>query len=232
VRLPRLLAGSRAVLLAGATALVALLVWVFGFSSVLGVRHVRIDGTAKVDAAEVLGAAEIAQGEPMLRVDTSAVQARVEAIPAVASARVELALPTTVRITVTERVPVGYVVQAGGVRLIDKTGRQYASLAAPPAKLPRFDIPAENGLGNDKGLDAVGRAVTTVAATLPPDVLSRLSSISAQSESAIELKVIDGRIVRWGSAEHSTEKAAVLVPLLAAHNTLIDVSDPTLVYSR
>jgi cell division protein FtsQ len=224
--------GSRTVVLGGAAALVALLVWVFGFSGALGVRHVRITGNVAVSSSDVLAAAELQQGQPMLRVDTAAVQARVERIPMVASAQVELALPTTVRIKVTERVPVGYVSQGTGVRLVDKTGRQYASLDAPPPRLPRFDIPSENGTRSEGDLDAVGRAVTMVAAALPADVLSRLTAISATTESSIELKVIDGRTVRWGSTERNAEKAAVLTPLLAARNTLIDVSDPALVYSR
>jgi cell division protein FtsQ len=74
--------------------------------------------------------------------------------------------------------------------------------------------------------------VATVAAALPPPVLRKLSSITANGPSAITLQLRDGRTVDWGGAERSADKAQVLPALLARSGTEFDVSNPDLVVAR
>jgi cell division protein FtsQ len=214
----------RVALAAGTVGLIAVLVWVVLFSSVLGAKQVVVHGAHAVSAARVRSVAGVPHGRPLLRLDTGAIARRVETLPEVAAASVHVSYPSTVVITVTERVAVGYLVADGTVDLVDKSGRQFRTVPAAPAGLPRFDIPA--------GATATGHAVATVAGALTAPVVRKLSSISADDPSAITLHLRDGRIVQWGSADRSADKAQVLPAVLTRPGTAFDVSNPDLVVAR
>ena len=217
----------RLILAALALAVVAaVLTWLVAFSSVLGVRTVTVHGTQTLSSAQVRKAAAIANGTPLVRLDKAAVLHRVEALPDVASATVTTSFPSTVVITVTERVAVGYVRSGGEVRLVDRTGDQYRSVPSAPKQLPRFVVSA------GPNARATGAAVATVAAALPAQVRRDVDSIQALDPDAITLLMADGRVVRWGSADRSTDKARVLPALLRRDGSQFDVTDPDLPFSR
>ena len=125
------------VLLAAIVAFVAVgTAYLIVVSPLLDVDHVRVTGVQHLDAADVAGVAGVRLGAPLLRVDTGAVAARVERMPWVASAKVSRALPGTLRITVTERVPVAWVRRDDAhVVLLASDGTAIADAAAPPAGL-------------------------------------------------------------------------------------------------
>ncbi len=220
---------SRRRLWLGAAAVVAvavLLTWIVAFSPVLGVRTVTVHGTRTVSAGQVEAAAHIKHGTPLVRLDTAAVAHRVEALRDIASARVTTSFPSTVVITVTEREPVGYVKRTGGYALVDATGYQYRVVNSPPARLPLFVVPS--------GTDArtTGGAVATVASALSPALRRKVASIQALDPQAITLLLKDGRVVRWGGPDRSTEKARVVAALLPRTGQQIDVTDPSQPFTR
>lgn len=200
--------------------------WLVAFSSVFGARSVVVHGTHTLTASQVEHAARISHGTPLVRLDTAAVTRRVEALPDVESAQVSTSFPSTVVITVDERTPIGYVRIGARDRLVDRTGDQYRSVASPPKNLPKFVVPA--------GTDArtTGGAVATVASALPAAVLQKVTSIEALDPGAITLVLRHGRVVRWGSADRSADKARVLPVLLEQRALQFDVSDPDLPVSR
>jgi cell division protein FtsQ len=221
--------GTRQRLLIGAGALVVVAVaavWLLAFSPVFGVRSVTVRGTHLLTAKQIEAAAHISHGTPLLRLDEAAITRRVEQLPAVGSAQVTTSFPSTVTITVTERVPVGYVKRGNGFVLIDHTGAQYRATGTRPAKLPLFVVPS--------GADArtSGRALATVAAALPARVRAKITSIQALNPQAITLLLKDQRVVQWGSADRSAEKARVLVALLPHAEQQIDVTDPDQPFTR
>jgi cell division protein FtsQ len=215
---------------AAATVLVLVAVWIVGFSSALGARTVTVSGTHALTADQIRTAASIDRGAPLVRLDTAAVRRRVEALPDVASASVSVSYPSTVRISVIERVPVGYLanVDAGGSSyvLVDGSGAQYREVASAPAGLPRFALPSGTAA------EATGHAVAVVAASLTPAVLAQLAQISADTPAAITLVLRDGRTVGWGSDERSAQKSALLGALLAQPGTHYDISNPLLAVVR
>jgi cell division protein FtsQ len=220
---------ARRRLLIGAGALVALAVlgvWLFAFSPVFGVRSVTVRGTHLLTARQVEDAAHIAHGTPLLRLNEAAITRRVEQLPEVGSAQVSTSYPSTVTITITERVPVGYVKQGNGYALVDRTGAQYRTTATKPAKLPLFVVPS--------GADArtSGSALATVAAALPERIRAKTASIQALNPQAITLVLKDQRVVQWGSADRSAEKARVLAALLPRADQQIDVTDPDQPFTR
>ena len=194
--------------------------WLVGFSSVFGVHTVVVTGERRLTEQQVLAAAEVGSGTPLLQLDTAAIRSRVEALPDIASATVTTSFPSTVRISVTERVPVGVVKRGGQYALVDRTGDQFRTTKARPEQLPLLVVP--------QGTDArtTGGAVATIAAALPTRLLARIESVQALDPRAITLVLHDGRVVQWGDADRSGLKAKVLLALVSRPSTQIDVSDP------
>jgi cell division protein FtsQ len=223
-------AGARHRVLIAAVLVVALLavltVWIVAFSSVLGVKTITVRGNRHLTAAQVRTAAAISTGTPLVRVDTTAVAHRVEALAAVADATVRTDYPTTVIITLTERTAVGYVAAAHGYLLVDRTGDQYRSERAKPHGLPLFVVPTGTQA------KATGRAVATVAAALSAKLLAHVASVQAFDPTAITLRLDDGRLVRWGGAARSADKARILPVLLHQPGATFDVTDPDQVVAR
>jgi cell division protein FtsQ len=215
--------------LVGASIVVVLILatWVVAFSSLLGAKTITVKGVQVLSADQVRAAAAIAPGSPLIRLDQGAVTRRVETLPDVASAEIRLRYPSTVIITVTERVAIGYVVSGSGYALVDHDGRQFRPAASPPPALPRFSLPS--------GAQAVpvGAAMASVAAALSgTPVLAQLLSIQATQPDAITLALRDGRTVLWGGPQRSGDKAKVLPALLARPGHSFDVSDPDLVVAH
>jgi len=212
----KLILGTIAVVLVAAVG-----VWLVAFSSVFGVGDVVVHGEHQLSAQEVRSVADIADGTPLVRLDTDAVRARVAGLPDVAAVTVTTSFPSTVTITITERVALGVVSDAsGGFMLVDRTGDQYRHVDRRPKHLPLFVVPS--------GTDArtTGGAVATVAAALPARIRARISSIQALDPQAITLLMHNGRVVRWGSAARSDDKARILPALLRQHGAQLDVTDP------
>lgn len=201
-------------------------VWIVGFSSLFGVRTIEVRGTHVLTATQVRAAADIGRGTPLIRLDTAAATRRIERLPVVDSVQVRTSFPATVVVTVVERVPVGYVHRGGRDVLVDRTGDQFRTVPTAPAHLPRFVVPS--------GTDArtTGGAVATVAAALPATLRAKVTSIEALDRSAITLVLTKGRVVNWGSAARSADKARVLPVLLRRGTQLVDVTNPDLPFTR
>ncbi|MDR1999267.1 MAG: FtsQ-type POTRA domain-containing protein [Frankiaceae bacterium] len=207
-------------------ALVAAAGWVVLFSSVLGVRSVEVSGAALLSADQVRAAAGIRPGAPLARLDTRAIAARVEKVPAVRQAAVELSYPSTVRIRVAERVAVGFQRgDDGGPVLVDQAGTPFRAVDQPPAGLPELIVAAPDAL----------RAAAPVSAALPPELLSQVASIGADSVNAVTLSLVDGRTVRWGAAAGAAAdaaKAGLLVAVLGQPGSSFDISAAGIVVIR
>lgn len=201
---------------------IAVLVWAIWFSSVLGVRSVKITGTHFVTDDQVAAVAAIVHGEPLARLDTSAVERRVERLLPVKTARVSTSYPSTVRISVVERVPVGVVSSDGQYWLVDA-----ANVAFAKVRSPRANLPVLSDYGDDRSA-----AVATVAGDLPAPLLSKVGSIDAQSAQSVALHLRDGRTVVWGGTDRAGEKAQLMKALLSQPGTYFDLSDPDTVISR
>jgi POTRA domain, FtsQ-type len=123
--------GLAAIAIAGAVA------WALLGSRFLIVRSVQVTGTGPtVSRAQVLAAARIPSGLPLIRVNTSAVAHRVGAIRQVQSARVSRDWPHTIVISVTLRTPVFAVAGPGGYALVDAFGVDLQNSAHRPPGFP------------------------------------------------------------------------------------------------
>jgi cell division protein FtsQ len=191
------------------------------FTPIMSARDIVVTGLGAVTQDDVVTAAAVPPGTPLLQVDTDAVAERVAAIRRVASARVQRQYPSTLRVTVVERVPVVVKDYPDGSHMFDRDGVDFAT-APPPPGVPYLDV--ENPGPNDPATKAALQVMTS----LRPEVAGQVGRISAPSVAAITLSLIDGRTVVWGTTDRTEEKALKLGALLTQPGQTYDVSSPDL----
>ncbi|MCX2713926.1 cell division protein FtsQ/DivIB [Mycolicibacterium sp. J2] len=191
------------------------------FTPVMSVRETVITGLSVLTEDEVGAAAAVPAGTPLLQVDTDAVAERVATLRRVASARVQREYPSTLRITVVERVPLVVKDFPDGPHLYDKDGVDFFT-GPPPPGLAYLDTDTPGPK------DPATKAALQVLTSLPPEVAGQVSRIAAPSVAAITLTLIDGRTVVWGTNDRTEEKALKLAALLTQPGHTYDVSSPDL----
>lgn len=191
------------------------------FTPAMAARSLVVIGTGAVTREEVVEVAQVRLGTPLLQIDTDQVADRVAGIRRVASARVQREYPSTLRITIAERIPVVVKDFGDGPHLFDRDGVDFAT-APPPPGLPYIDV------DNPGPADPPTRAALEVITALRPEVVAQVSRIAAPSVASITLTLTDGRTVVWGTTDRTEEKAETLAALLTQPGRVYDVSSPDL----
>lgn len=208
--------------------------WALLGDRVFVVRSVTVTGTHLLSPAQVIAAADVPLGTPLLRVDAGAVTRRVEAIPQVASVTVTEGWPDHLTIAVTERVPVMAVRMAGGgYDLVDPTGVIVRWAKARPAGLPLL---ATSLPGSALRGSAQVTAAADVLAELKPSLARQVTQVKAAAPAAgteqVTLELKSGQTVQWGSPGDAAQKNRELAILLPDGARDIDVSAPGTVVTR
>jgi cell division protein FtsQ len=214
-------------------ALVAV-IWLLFAGPLLAVRSLQVDGLRTLPAEQVREAAGIESGTPLLRVDVDAAEARVAALPQIASVEVTRGWPGSIVITVEERVPVALVGPPGERSLIDADGVLFDLVTgAPPAGVVPLDV------ADARPDDPTTLAALAAVSALPVDIREGVAGAAATGPEDISLTLNDGTLVIWGDATESAAKAAALGALMEqlASGALepaetIDVSTPDAVVLR
>jgi cell division protein FtsQ len=188
---------------------------------VMSARNLVIDGTQAVTRDEVVAAVAVSPGTPLLQIDTDKVADRVATIRRVATVRVQREYPSSLRVTILERVPVAVKDFPDGPHLYDHDGVDFAT-APPPPGLPYFDV------DNPGPTDPPTKAALQVLTALRPEVAGQVGRIAAPSVASITLTLADGRVVLWGTTDRTDEKAEKLAALLTQPGRTYDVSSPDL----
>jgi cell division protein FtsQ len=191
------------------------------FTPVMSARSIIVTGIGTVTRDEVLDAAHVQPGTPLLQINTDEVADRVAAIRRVASARVQRQYPSALRITIVERIPVVVKDFPDGPHLYDRDGVDFATAPPPPA-LPYIDV------DNPGPPDPATVAALAVLTALRPEVAVQVGRIAAPSVASITLTLADGRTVIWGTNDRTEEKADKLAALLTQPGRTYDVSSPDL----
>jgi cell division protein FtsQ len=191
------------------------------FTPIMSARVTQITGLVTLTQDEVEQAAAIAPNTPLLQIDTDAVADRVATIRRVATVRVQREYPSTLRISIVERVPVVVKDYPDGSHLFDRDGVDFAT-APPPPGLPYLDADTPGPT------DLPTLAALQVLTALRPEVASQVGRIAAPSVASITLTLVDGRQVIWGTTDRTDEKALKLGALLTQPGTTYDVSSPDL----
>lgn len=162
------------------------------------VSHVKLEGVSPFAQADVLRAAAVHPGDPILGLDLATLRERVETVGWVRSARIVRLLPDTLVISTTER-PRLAVWQSGGVsRLVDAEGQVIPE--ADPAALS--DLPLVVGEGANEAAAAVLPLVQA-----RPRLMERLDALVRVDARRWDLRLKDGGIIQLPGG---TEDAALI----------------------
>lgn len=203
------------------------------FGPMFTVTDVTVKGAEQVTDTDVVVAAAVATGSPLLSVPLDEIATRVEQIDAIADAQVTRDWPNTLTIVVRERRPVGYVTTADGVSLVGSDGDFYSHQTQRPDDLPQLPGVVSTGVGDSYGsqLDASAAAALEVAVSVPTRMQRLLQRIDAETANEVELAFEDGVLVRWGSSGAGESKADVVMALRERPGwgkqfTIVDVTAP------
>ncbi len=134
-------------------------VWLVWFSSVLAVKQVRVVGVEDDRAQAVLRAATVPRGVPLATLDTEAARRAVLGLDWVESADVRRGWPNEIVVAVTARVPIAVLAGANDGAAVDATGRVFSPEGNWAKGLPTVRA-------QDVGLEAA----MSVLSALPADL--------------------------------------------------------------
>jgi cell division septal protein FtsQ len=180
------------------------------FSPALALRTVVVEGNDLVSTVEVQEALAPLSGIPLTRISPDQVRTLLADKAPIEDVQIAAEPPSTLVVTVRERVPVAVLQSGAGFVLIDAEGRQLSSVT----ERDQVQLPLIDG-GTNAVNSEVFSSISAVLAELPVPVLSRLNSASASSPDSIRLSLSGDQVIFWGSSERSAEKAEVLETMLA-----------------
>jgi cell division protein FtsQ len=192
------------------------------------VTDVRLDGASPQSSADILRAADLHKGAPLLALDLEGVRHRVEQVGWVKSARIERLYPDSVVIGVVERRLLAVWENNGRVGVIDATG-----VVAPEADPTRFArLPLVVGDGANI---AASHILPLVQAR--PRLMARLDALVRVDDRRWDLRLKGGGIVQLPAAD---EDAALMrldqldqaSRILDLGFSRIDLRDPEMVAVR
>ena len=199
-------------------------------TSVFAVRTVAVEGASPSLTLQVRRALRDDLGTSLLRVDLARAGATLTALPTVAAASFDRALPHTLRVVVVPERPVAVLRRGAASWLVSAQGRVMASLlhGARP-RLPRVWIGKGTAFTVGRHVGAELRpaleAVTPLAGARFP---ARVASVRAGTDE-LTLVLRSGLEVRLGDTSDVLLKLAVaakVLPLVASDARYVDLSVP------
>lgn len=204
------------------------LVVVVNFTGVFDVTGVQATGVDRPTQELMIVAADITEGTPLARVNTSQVAESVQReVPAVSSVTVQRRWPHSIVIKATPRTVAANVTVDGLVRWADQTGFVFGAVNQPRKAAPSIIVRPRFGTDTSARQRAIAEALI-VARALPAPVKAKLARIEFRSQDDIVIATTSGRTIRWGSADDSDRKAVVLAALLGRKAKVYDVRTPDL----
>lgn len=199
------------------TGIIATLVLVLGiaiFSPLLALRDIQVEGTSRIDKADVIAAIDGQLGTPLALLDNQRIVSELSDFALIRSFVTETVPPGTLVIHIVEREPVAVIPAGERFALIDPAGVVVRTMTERPDELPLVDVEGEAKAGN-----VAFDSVVEVLIALPDDLLERVDSVTASTKDDVTFEFRGkGQKVVWGSVELSAQKARVLDTLLGLKN--------------
>jgi len=175
--------------------------------------NIQVQGNYILSRADVLQLIGVKAGEQLLTVRADDIAQRIRTSPYVKNAFAVRTLPSTLRISVEERLPVAFV-QGQGLNLIDKEG----VILPIPANSRRWDIPLISGAGKNIGSRGketssgkIKTALTLLELLAADESPARqlISGIDFSSREYVQLHLKHGRGVARLSYENIGEQCLI-----------------------
>ena len=194
----------------------------------LKVAAVNVQGATPEASADILKAAALGRGQPILHLDLDAVRGRVERVGWVKSAKVVRLLPDTIVIAVTQRQTLAVWQHAGRTLVIDSEGR-----AIPEADPGQFtELPLVVGDGADQAAPAVLKLLGPRSR-----LMEKLDAVVRVDDRRWDLRTKDGGLIQLpadgeAAALDQLDKLDQQSRILDLGFARIDLRDPELVAVR
>lgn len=210
-------------------------VWLLYGSKWLRVERVSVSGTRVLTPAQVLAAADVPVGAPLISVETDVIEARLrQKLPRIDVVEVDRSWPRGIGLKVAERTPVLIVQKDGKFVEVDKEGVRFATVSVAPKGVPALELTVSRSSSAAASLRRFGEArlmreAVRVADALPDAVARGTQVVKVRSYDDISLVLSGGTTVAWGSGEKGAAKARTLTALMKASPDAryFDVSVPT-----
>lgn len=194
----------------------------------LRLQNVRLAGASPQSSADILHAAGLQKGAPLLALDLDAARRRIEQVGWVKDAHVVRLFPDSVVISVDERQLLAVWQHDGRTGVIDASG-----VIAPEADPGRFsNLPLVVGEGANTAASAILGPVLS-----RPRLTERLDALVRVDERRWDLRLKDGTIVQLPAADE--EAALIRLDQLDQQSRIldlgfsrIDLRDPEMVAVR
>lgn len=198
--------------------------WLIGWSDVLAADEVRVDGVGEPLASEVVEAAGVPLGTPLVRIDADGIVERVSVLPEIRDVSVARSWPSAVTLEVTPRTPLAAVPDDDDTWWgVDESGVLFGAATERPDGLPVLEA------GTEDDDVAAREAGVAVISGLPAEIADLVAAVRAGSAADVRLVLADDVVVRWGTADDTARKAEVLLAVMAAQEdppAQYDVSAP------
>ncbi|QEO09975.1 cell division protein FtsQ/DivIB [Protaetiibacter larvae] len=182
------------------------------YSPLLALREIRVDGTVRLDPAQIVDAIDGQEGVPLALLDESRLREELGGFRLIRSYTTEILPPGTLIVHVSERTPIGSILRGGSFELVDAAGVMIDSTPERTPGVPLIQV------ADDDVESAAYRSVAEVLLALPPELLAQVDTVVASTRDDVTLGMVgSSQRVEWGGAENSAHKARVLAALLAIH---------------
>lgn len=204
--------------IAGIAVTMITLVAVAVYSPLLALKTISIDGTTRLDPADLHAAVDGQLETPLALLDFDRMKDELGDFPLIRSYVTETVPPDALKIHILEREPIGTLGTSSGFSLVDPAGIVIERSAERMAGVPFIDV-----AGGDSDSAAFDAAVEVLIA-LPDPVLAQLDTVTATTRDDVRLTLAGGGAsIVWGSADDSEYKSRVLARTLELN--LPDVSE-------
>jgi cell division protein FtsQ len=198
-------------------------------TSTFAIRSVSVGGATPALQAQVRAALAPILGKSLLAFDGAAVVRRVEALPAVVSARYDRAFPHTLRISVVPERPVAVVRRGRQSWLVSARGRAIRQIRPrSQAALPRIWVPTAVQIAPGAFLPPDAGGIATTVLALARGFPARFATV-AVAHGEVTLRLRSGVELRLGEPVDVRLKLAVArraLRVLPPGATYVDVAVP------
>lgn len=189
-------------------------------SPLFRVREVRVEGLTHGSPARIVRLAGLSERDHTLDLDVGLLRSRIERDPWVDRVEIDVQLPSTVTLRITERSAVAVVDLGAGPALVDAEGRVIApglgrrlpEIVFPPGWVERLQTAR---LGEERPWRSVSLAsLARSLAALPPQVRDAVLRVELEPGTGVELIMRDGARVVYGPAAEIEAKGQALARVL------------------
>lgn len=153
----------------------------------LRLETIEVRGRAHTPKPVIIAASELTLGEPMLTISLPALHERLSTIGWIRTVAVERRMPSTIRVELTERVPMALLQTEDGHRVIDETGTVITG--ADPAAFGHLTVVAGNSAAGNVA------PILNILRT-EPELFAEVWAVTYQSERRWDVHLRNGIRVR------------------------------------